>query len=124
MWYCCFLLLFPAPAWPINDNVFSLLLSQLGCLVGWKAFTFGGFPYSLNFGTPFAHRLVALDWLAGGLVDRLAGWLLGWLACWLLGLLAGKLLTPVVPPILSTFGPPLRVDWLRWTGWLVDWLDR
>ena len=71
---------------------------QLGCLVGWKAFTFGGFP--LNFGTPFAHRLVALDWLAGGLVDCLAGWLLVWLTGWLLGLLAGKLLTPVVPPIL------------------------
>ena len=95
VFYFCF----PLPLGP-STTTFSLLLSQLGCLVGWKAFTFGGFPYFLDFGTPFAHRLVALDSLAGGLVDCLAGWLLVWLTGWLLGLLAGKLLTPVVAPIL------------------------
>ena len=51
------------------------------------------------------------------------GWLVTCLADWLAArLVVWKAFTPVVPPILKTFGPPLRVDWWRWTNWLAVWL--
>ena len=53
------------PGWSIN---YLVAWSTTG-LVRWKAFALTGFPISLNFGPPVAHRLVALVWLVGSLVD-------------------------------------------------------
>ena len=75
--------------------------------------------------TDFVESRYANTGCAGlaGLADWLVLWLVGYLAGWLAArLVVWKAFTPVVPPILKTFGPPLRVDWWRWTSLLVGWL--
>ena len=91
--------------WALKDNVFSFLLSQLGCPVGWKAFTHSGFPYTLKFGAP-----LRIDWLrwSGWPADWMIVWLVGYLAGWLAARLVGwKAFHPVGSPHSLNFWPPV-----------------
>ena len=86
------------PGWSIN---YLVAWSTTG-LVRWKAFALTGFPISLNFGPPVAHRLVALVWLVGWLV----AWQVGYLAGWLARLVGWKAFHPVgVPPFSNLLDP-------------------